>query len=67
MISNEAVGAMMNAAYMVAPDTPATIAIGQMVRKMRMAEETNKAIVLTLADIIQDGIRYGNWPKREDG
>ncbi len=67
MISNEAVDAMISAAYMVAPDTPATIAIGQMVRKMRMAEETNKAIVLALIFVIQDGVRYGNWPKREDG
>lgn len=67
MISNEAVDAMVSAAYMVAPDMPSTIAIGQMVRKMRMAEEANVAIVLTLTFVIQDGVRYGNWPKREDG
>jgi len=67
MISNEAVGAMMNAAVTVSPDTQVQEAIGQMIRKMRMAEETNKAIVLALTFAVQDGILYGSWPKREDG
>jgi hypothetical protein len=67
MISNEAVDAMISAAYMVAPNMQVTIAIGQIVRKMARAEETNVAIVLTLTFVIQDGILYGSWPKREDG
>ena len=66
MITNEAVDAMMSAAYMVAPDTPATIAIGQMVRKMVREEETNEVIVLNLAFAIQNGLRFGNWPKSEE-
>jgi len=67
MISNEAVDAMMNVANMVAPNMQVRKAVGQMVQKMVAAEETDETIVLTLASVIQDGVHYGNWPKREDG
>ena len=67
MISNEAVGAMMSAAFIVAPDMQVQEAVGQMVRRMRLAEETNEVVVLNLASVISDGLRFGNWPKSDDG
>ena len=66
MISNEAVGSMISAAFIVAPNMQVQEVVGQMVRKMRLAEETNEAIVLALTDVISDGLRHDNWPKRDE-
>ena len=66
MISNETVGAMMHATFIVAPNAKVQETIGQMVQRNKLAGETNEVIVLALADVISDGLRHGNWPKRDE-